>query len=78
MGSTSERPLLRHGGNPVLRWMADCVEVMQDPAGNIKPAKPDRRKSSKRIDGIAALVNAMSRAMLRTVPKKRRRGGGSV
>ena len=78
MGSTPERPLLRHGGNPVLRWMADCVEVMQDPAGNIKPAKPDRRKSSKRIDGIAALVNAMSRAMLRTVPKKRRRGGGSV
>ncbi len=78
MGSTPDRPLLRHGGNPVLRWMADCVEVMQDPAGNIKPAKPDRRKSAKRIDGIAALVNAMSRAMLRTVPKKRRRGGGSV
>lgn len=78
MGSTPGRPLLRHGGNPVLRWMADCVEVMQDPAGNIKPTKPDRRKSSKRIDGIAALVNAMSRAMLRTVPKKRRRGGGSA
>lgn len=78
MGSTPERPLFRHGGNPVLRWMADCVEVMQDPAGNIKPAKPDRRKSSKRIDGIAAAVNAMSRAMLRTVPKKRRRAGGSV
>lgn len=78
MGSTPERPLFRHGGNPVLRWMADCAEVMQDPAGNIKPAKPDRRKSSKRIDGIAAAVNAMSRAMLRTVPKKKRRSGGSV
>lgn len=78
MGSTPERPLLRHGGNPVLRWMADCAEVMQDPAGNIKPVKPDRRKSAKRIDGIAALVNAMSRAMLRTVPKKKRRSGGSV
>lgn len=78
MASTPDRPLFRHGGNPVLRWMADCVEVMQDPAGNIKPAKPDRRKSSKRIDGIAAAVNAMSRAMLRTVPKKRRRAGGSV
>lgn len=77
-GSTPERPLLRHGGNPVLRWMADCAEVMQDPAGNIKPAKPDRRKSAKRIDGIAALVNAMSRAMLRTVPKKKRRAGGST
>ena len=78
MGSTPDRPLFRHGGNPVLRWMADCAEVMQDPAGNIKPAKPDRRKSSKRIDGIAAAVNAMSRAMLRTVPKKKRRSGGSV
>lgn len=78
MGSTPQRPLLRHGGNPVLRWMADCVEVMQDPAGNIKPVKPDRRKSAKRIDGIAALVNAMSRAMLRQVPKKRRKGGGTV
>ena len=78
MGSTPARPLFRHGGNPVLRWMADCAEVMQDPAGNIKPAKPDRRKSSKRIDGIAAAVNAMSRAMLRTVPKKKRRSGGSV
>lgn len=78
MGSSPERPLLRHGGNPVLRWMADCAEVMQDPAGNIKPAKPDRRKSSKRIDGIAALVNAMSRAMLRTMPKKRRRAGGTA
>lgn len=77
MGSTPELPLFRHGGNPVLRWMADCVEVMQDPAGT-RAAKPDRRKSSKRIDGIAAAVNAMSRAMLRTVPKKKRRSGVSV
>ncbi len=54
---------LRHGGNPVLRWMADCVTVKQDPAGNIKPVKPDRRKSSKRIDGIVALIMAVDRAM---------------
>jgi len=78
MGSTPERPLLRHGGNPVLRWMASCAEVMQDPAGNIKPTKPDKRKSANRIDGIAALVNAMSRAMLRAQPKRRRRSGGSA
>lgn len=77
-GSTPEAPLLRHGGNPVLRWMASCVEVMQDPAGNIKPSKPDKRKSANRIDGIAALVNAMSRAMLRTAPKRKRRAGGST
>lgn len=77
MGSTPATPLLRHGGNPLLRWMADCAEVMQDPAGNLKPAKPDRRKSAKRIDGMAALVNAMSRAMLRSIPRKRSRAGGS-
>jgi phage terminase large subunit-like protein len=52
---------IRHGGNPVLRWMADCVEVKQDPAGNIKPVKPIRGKSGKRIDGIVALIMAVDR-----------------
>lgn len=75
MGSTPEAPMLRHGGHPVLRWMADCVEVTQDASGNIKPAKPDRRKSTKRIDGIAGLVNAMARAMLRQQAKVHRAGG---
>lgn len=69
-------PLLRFGWNPVLRWMADCVEVQYDPAGNMKPTKPDRRKAAQRIDGIAATVNALARAMLR--PKKRRRAAGGT
>lgn len=77
MGSTSEFPLLRFGWNPVLRWMADCVEVMQDPSGNIKPTKPDRRKSSARIDGIAALVTSLARASLRQTASRRRRAGGA-
>ena len=76
MGSTPDAPLLIHGANPVLRWMADNVEVTQDPGGNIKPTKPDKRKSSKRIDGIAATVNALARAMLRPPPKKPRRSAG--
>lgn len=76
MGSTPERPLFRFGFNPVLRWMVDCAEVMQDPAGNIKPTKPDRRASAKRIDGVAAIVNALARAMLKT--KRRRRSGGGT
>ena len=46
--------LFRHGGNPILRWMASVVEVRKDDADNIKPIKPDRRQSSTRIDGIAA------------------------
>ncbi len=74
MGSTAEAPLLRFGWNPVLRWMADCVETMSDPSGNIKPTKPDRRTASQRIDGIAALVNAIARAMVR--PKRRKKAGG--
>lgn len=54
---------IRHGGNPVLRWMADSVTVTQDPAGNVKPVKPDRMKQSNRIDGIVASVMALDRAM---------------
>ncbi|NPV80178.1 MAG: terminase large subunit [Firmicutes bacterium] len=57
---------LVHGGHPVLRWCADNVMVEQDPAGNIKPSKA---KSTQRIDGIMALVLAISRLMLR--PQKR-------
>lgn len=51
--------LLRHGGNPVLRWMADNVVATSDSAGNIKP---DRKKSTEKIDGIAALVDAIAAA----------------
>jgi len=54
---------IRHGGNPVLRWMCDNLQVKQDPAGNVKPTKPDRRKSSKRIDGMVALIMGLDRAI---------------
>ena len=53
---------LWHGGHPVLRWNASNVAVRQDPAGNIKP---DKERSTERIDGISALVNALGRAMQR-------------
>lgn len=53
---------IRHGSNPILTWMAECTTVTQDPAGNIKPVKPDRRKNASRIDGIVALVMALDRA----------------
>lgn len=52
---------LRHGGDPVLRWMASNVAAMQDAAGNLKPA---RDKSREKIDGIVALIMALGRAML--------------
>ena len=47
---------LDHAGQPVLRWMADNVAIATDPAGNIKP---DRRASAEKIDGVAALVDAL-------------------
>lgn len=44
---------LRHGGHPVLRWMAGNVAIETDAAGNIKPSK---KTSTERIDGIVAMV----------------------
>lgn len=61
---------IAHGGNPVLAWMCRCTEVATDPAQNIKPVKPSRRKSSKRIDGMIASLMATSRADVGKAPKK--------
>lgn len=49
----------RHGGHPVLRWMASVVEVKNDGSDNIRPVKPDRGRSITRIDGIQAAVTAL-------------------
>ncbi len=49
---------IRHGGHPVLRWMADNVMVTSDPAENVKP---DKSKSTERIDGIVASIMALDR-----------------
>lgn len=48
---------LWHGGHPVLRWNASNLAVRTDPAGNLKP---DKEKSTDRIDGISALCNAIA------------------
>lgn len=45
-----------HGGQPLLRRHAQAVAVEVDAVENIKPTKA---KSNGRIDGIAALVNAI-------------------
>ena len=59
---------LRHDGHPILRWCMDNVYVRTDPAGNIKP---DKEKSTEKIDGVVALVMALDRA-------QRHLNGGSV
>jgi len=51
---------INHGGNPVLRWMADNVVVKKDPADNVKP---DKSKSTEKIDGIVAVIMGLDRAL---------------
>jgi phage terminase large subunit-like protein len=49
-----------HGGHPVLRWNIDNLVVRQDEAGNLKP---DKKKSTQRIDGAVALIMGLSLAI---------------
>jgi phage terminase large subunit-like protein len=56
---------LQHGGDPVARWAASNVTVLTDPAGNIKP---DKQRSTERIDPIVALIMADGRASVAPVP----------
>ena len=51
---------LAHGGHPVLRWMMDNIFIRTDPAGNIKP---DKEKSTEKIDGAIATIMALDRAI---------------
>lgn len=60
MNLTLERKL-HHGGHPVLRWNADNVVADTNPSEGIKPNK---EKSTQRIDGIVAEIMALGRATL--------------
>lgn len=51
---------IAHGGHPVLRWMMDNIYIRTDPAGNIKP---DKAKSTEKIDGVVATIMALNRAI---------------
>ena len=55
-----------HAGHPVLRWMMDNIFIRTDPSGNIKP---DKEKSTEKIDGAVATIMALDRAI---------RGGGGA
>ena len=50
---------IAHGGHPVLSWMVDNI-IKTDPAGNIKP---DKAKSTEKIDGVVAMIMALDRAI---------------
>ncbi|RSM73461.1 terminase large subunit [Kibdelosporangium aridum] len=61
---------IRHGGNPVARWMASVVEVKNDGQDNLRLVKPDRQKAQARIDGISACVNGLDGYLRRPKQKK--------
>ncbi|MCH8851198.1 MAG: terminase large subunit [Planctomycetes bacterium] len=52
--------VLEHGSCPVLNWMASNVSVNLDPTGSMKP---DKVKSSEKIDGIVAAIMAVGLCM---------------
>lgn len=60
---------VRHGGHPVLRWMAANATVIRDSNDNIRPDKgggedgKGRAKPTNRIDGIVATVMALGLAI---------------
>lgn len=70
---TAKAPMLRHGGNPVARWMVDNLRVYADAAGNLKP---DKAKSMDKIDGISALTTGMAIAMSAQVTESAYESGG--
>lgn len=48
--------LIDHYDNPVARWMLSNVVIRQDVNGNMRP---DKSKSSEKIDGIVAAIMAL-------------------
>ena len=60
LAGTEEKPLLRHGGNPAVRWMVDNLAVAMNPAGDVKP---DKASGGDKIDAVSALVTALFEAM---------------
>lgn len=51
---------IAHGGHLVLCWTMDNIFVKTDPAGYIKP---DKEKSTEKIDGAVALIMALDRVL---------------
>lgn len=62
---------LAHGGHPVTRWNVDSLELRRDHADNVRPVKPDRSRSGRRIDGVLALILALDGYMRRGQHRRR-------
>jgi len=53
---------IKHGGNPVLRYMADNLSVTGDRNERVQPNKS---KSTGRIDGVVGIIMALDRVIRR-------------
>lgn len=51
---------IRHNHNPALTWMIGNAVAISDNNGNVRPSK---RRSKARIDGLAATLDALQRAL---------------
>jgi len=67
--------LLVHGGNPVLRWMFNNIQIKKDDNDNIRPTK---KIKTGRVDGIFALIDAGARAFVNERSNYNKRGVLSV
>ena len=52
---------IAHDGNPALRWMVGNLVASTNSAGDIKP---DKKKSTEKIDGVVAMIMALGRALV--------------
>lgn len=59
--SLLEANKIKHNGHPILHWMASNVAVEENNYGEIRP---DKTRKKQRIDGISALINALSRLIV--------------
>lgn len=55
---------IQHGNNPVLNWNARCMTLAHNRTDEVMPDKPERMTSTKRIDGMSAIVTAAARALV--------------
>ena len=55
------KKVLVHGGNPVLRWQMQNVQLRIDPANNIKV---DKKRSSEKVDGVISTIMSIGSWML--------------
>ncbi len=51
---------IKHDNNPVMAWMLSACVIIEDSKGNIMIHKGKSHKHGKRIDGFAALINAVA------------------